>query len=74
MKEDEFDEYGDFGDMGDFNDHEFDFTEQLDCGCEKEIVNGKVVWYLCDEHDDESHCDQAPPPLKKYRKKAMDNE
>lgn len=55
-------------------DAEFDFVETLECGCEKELVNGKWQWYLCDEHDEEAHREQAPPPMRKYRKSLMDNE
>ena len=26
-------------------------TEVLPCGCEREFVNGKWIWYTCDEHE-----------------------
>lgn len=47
-------------------------TEVLECGCEREVVNGRVFWVLCDEHDEEGNPDPEPAPLKKFRK-TLDN-
>ena len=44
----------------------------LDCGCEYEVINGKVMWIYCDEHD----VDIEQPteyPIKKFRKSLQDD-
>ena len=28
-------------------------SEVLSCGCEKILINGKVHWVFCDEHDED---------------------
>ena len=45
----------------------------LECGCEQEVVNGRIVWIACDEHDEESHYVAPKPPLKKFKKLQDDN-
>lgn len=42
-------------------------TEKLDCGCEKELINGKFIWIYCDEHDVDSY-EAGERPLTKFRK------
>jgi hypothetical protein len=59
---------------------EYDFCRDLDgpddvleCGCEREVINGKVVWITCDEHDEQSNYVPERPPLKKFRKSQDNN-
>lgn len=47
--------------------------EVLECGCEKEIVNGKIVWYYCDMHDVDVF-QASVKPMKKVRKRILDEE
>jgi hypothetical protein len=42
-------------------------VEVLSCGCEKEFVGGKWVWYLCEEHDTGDNMDYNTN-YSKYRK------
>lgn len=41
--------------------------EILSCGCEREFVNGRWMWYYCDEHDVES-LQEITRPIKKFKK------
>lgn len=44
----------------------------LPCGCEQIVVNGKVVWITCDEHDAEEMVPEKPL-IKKFRKTNENN-
>ena len=39
----------------------------LECGCERELINGKWVWVYCEEHE-EGHNFEYTNPITKFRK------
>ena len=47
-------------------------NEVLECGCEKEVINGKVFWFYCDEHDEDSVPVRRTPTILKYRRAVED--